>query len=152
LFRLATGHFPFDHPDDAEDQRTTLQVVLGRIARVEYAMPEHLSEGARDLLRRCLVRDPAQRMTLAEVREHPWVCQDLPPGLFDARSDAGGLATRRQTGAEVEAVLEEAAVAVHSFNSENIADLADEILNEEEMDDILEELSLGGPDSHPLHR
>ena len=31
-----------------------------------------LTEGAMDLLQRCLTADPARRITFAEVQRHPW--------------------------------------------------------------------------------
>jgi len=36
------------------------------------ALPDHLSEKAHDLLSKLLEVDPAQRITLAEAKQHPW--------------------------------------------------------------------------------
>ncbi|GAB7364879.1 hypothetical protein MBLNU230_g5670t1 [Neophaeotheca triangularis] len=39
---------------------------------------EDLSDELLDLLRRLLIKDPKKRITLEEVRHHPWVVADLP--------------------------------------------------------------------------
>jgi 5'-AMP-activated protein kinase, catalytic alpha subunit len=44
-------------------------------------MPPYLSEDCRDLIQRMLLVDPIERITLAEVREHPWFQVNLPPEL-----------------------------------------------------------------------
>ncbi|CEG50273.1 camk camkl ampk protein kinase [Plasmopara halstedii] len=41
----------------------------------------HLSEMARDLIPRMLVVDPMKRITIPEIRQHPWFQIDLPPYL-----------------------------------------------------------------------
>ncbi|GAB9468808.1 hypothetical protein Gpo141_00006115 [Globisporangium polare] len=46
-----------------------------------YSLPSHLSEMARDLIPRMLVVDPMKRITIPEIRQHPWFQIDLPPYL-----------------------------------------------------------------------
>lgn len=41
-------------------------------------MPTHLSPGARDLIPRMLLVDPLKRITIAEIRQHPWYTLHLP--------------------------------------------------------------------------
>ena len=43
-----------------------------------YTLPSHLSAGARDLIPRLLVVDPMKRMTIPEIRQHPWFKVHLP--------------------------------------------------------------------------
>lgn len=43
------------------------------------SLPQALSDDARDLLRRLLTKDPATRIGLSEVAEHPWIQQQCPP-------------------------------------------------------------------------
>lgn len=50
-----------------------------RILRVSYEFPEYVSEGARDLIRKLLVRDPQQRMALDKVKDHPWIVANADP-------------------------------------------------------------------------
>lgn len=43
-----------------------------------YTLPSHLSAGARDLIPRMLIVDPMKRMTIPEIRQHPWFQAHLP--------------------------------------------------------------------------
>ena len=40
-----------------------------------------VSEDCSDLLRRLLVADPAQRLTMAQINVHPWFTTNLPGGM-----------------------------------------------------------------------
>lgn len=56
LFALLTGKLPFDDAD--------IQVLLKKVKRGRYTMPEKLDPVARDLISRMLVIDPSQRITV----------------------------------------------------------------------------------------
>jgi hypothetical protein len=43
-----------------------------------YSLPTHLSELSRDLIPRMLVVDPLKRITVEEIRQHPWFRTKLP--------------------------------------------------------------------------
>ena len=43
-----------------------------------YTLPSHLSPNARDLIPGMLVVDPMRRMTIPEIRQHPWFQARLP--------------------------------------------------------------------------
>lgn len=58
-------------PFEAESQQDTYK----RIRDVDLRFPSHVSEEARDLIRRLLRRSPRQRLTPNEVLVHPWVVQ-----------------------------------------------------------------------------
>ncbi|XP_055452131.1 aurora kinase A [Psammomys obesus] len=51
----------------------THQETYRRISRVEFTFPDFVTEGARDLISRLLKHNASQRLTLAEVLEHPWI-------------------------------------------------------------------------------
>ncbi|GAA95508.1 uncharacterized protein L969DRAFT_92640 [Mixia osmundae IAM 14324] len=71
LFALLTGRLPFDD----ENIRTLLnKVKLGR-----FAMPPELPNDAKNLIRRMLQVDPAQRITMAEILVHPFFNRTPPP-------------------------------------------------------------------------
>jgi len=44
-----------------------------KITKVDLSFPKHVSEGARDLISKLLVKDPATRLPLTEVENHPWI-------------------------------------------------------------------------------
>ena len=46
-----------------------------------YSLPSHLSQSSRELILRMLVVDPIKRITMAEVRQHPWYQHKLPAYL-----------------------------------------------------------------------
>lgn len=58
-----------------------LVAIFRRIERGTYRMPTRFSEGARDLIRKILVVEPARRCTIADIIAHPWFQQN---GAFDA--------------------------------------------------------------------
>lgn len=141
LYKLTTGIYPFERPEDV-GKRNTVQAVLGRIARVEYTIPDSLSPELRDLLTRMLWRNPSERITLTDIVKHPWFLRDLPAGLLDMNARPDLPAAPVQDEAEFLAVIQEAQEYIRPFDSENVDAMADEILNEEEADDLLEELTL----------
>lgn len=46
-----------------------------------YSLPSHLSQSARELILRMLVVDPIKRITMSDVRQHPWYQHKLPAYL-----------------------------------------------------------------------
>ncbi|XP_030222922.1 SNF related kinase b [Gadus morhua] len=68
---LVCGVPPFQETNDSE----TLVMILD----CRYSVPEHVSDGCRDLISRMLQKDPACRATLAEIEAHDWLA-----GLDDA--------------------------------------------------------------------
>ena len=41
-------------------------------------MPKHLSEPAKDLINRMLQPHPLKRITITEIKEHPWFSLNMP--------------------------------------------------------------------------
>ncbi|KAF6171765.1 hypothetical protein GIB67_007286 [Kingdonia uniflora] len=70
LYALLCGTLPFDD----ENIPNLFKKIKGGI----YTLPSHLSAGARDLIPRMLVVDPMKRMTIPEIRQHPWFLAHLP--------------------------------------------------------------------------
>nr|XP_043631820.1 SNF1-related protein kinase catalytic subunit alpha KIN10 isoform X1 [Erigeron canadensis]XP_043631821.1 SNF1-related protein kinase catalytic subunit alpha KIN10 isoform X1 [Erigeron canadensis] len=70
LYALLCGTLPFDD----ENIPNLFKKIKGGI----YTLPSHLSPGARDLIPRLLVVDPMKRMTIPEIRGHPWFQAHLP--------------------------------------------------------------------------
>ncbi len=50
---------------------------------VKYSIPYdvRLSRECLDLISRIFVPDPAKRITLAQIKEHPWFVKNLPKEL-----------------------------------------------------------------------
>ncbi|TYG92204.1 hypothetical protein ES288_A11G012100v1, partial [Gossypium darwinii] len=69
-YALLCGTLPFE--DD------NFPNLYKKIKAGVYTIPSHLSSGARDLIARILVVDPTKRLTIPEIRQHPWFQPYLP--------------------------------------------------------------------------
>jgi serine/threonine protein kinase len=67
LYGMVTGRLPF------YDQN--MSVMLANILELDPAIPGTLSPFLRQLLARCLAKEPRQRITLHEIHAHPWMAE-----------------------------------------------------------------------------
>jgi 5'-AMP-activated protein kinase catalytic alpha subunit len=70
LYALLCGSLPFD--DD------NIPNLFRKIKGGVYSLPTYLSEQARDLIPKMLVVDPLQRISLADIKKHPFYQRELP--------------------------------------------------------------------------
>ena len=70
LYLMVVGVYPFEDPTNPRDITSTLRNVLSGNYR---PLPPKLPEGVRDLLRKMLVPQPHNRITLESIWQHPWV-------------------------------------------------------------------------------
>ncbi|XP_024014680.1 SNF1-related protein kinase catalytic subunit alpha KIN11 isoform X1 [Eutrema salsugineum] len=70
LYALLCGKLPFDDE--------VVPSLFSKIKRGEYTLPDHLSYAARDLIPRMLMVDPVMRISIAEIRQHPWFNIHVP--------------------------------------------------------------------------
>ncbi|CAL9126346.1 unnamed protein product [Musa textilis] len=82
LYVMLVGAYPFEDPDDPRNFRKT----IGRIVSVQYKIPEyvHTSQDCRQILSRIFVANPERRITISEIRNHPWFLKNLPRELTEA--------------------------------------------------------------------
>eukprot|EP00978_Attheya_sp_CCMP212_P006168 scaffold13869_cov69-Attheya_sp.AAC.3 len=73
LYALLCGSLPFDDE--------SIPNLFRKIKSGMYSMPSHLSQLARNLIPRMLEVDPMKRITIPEIRLHPWFQHKLPPYL-----------------------------------------------------------------------
>jgi 5'-AMP-activated protein kinase catalytic alpha subunit len=73
LYALLCGCLPFDEE--------TIPQLFTKIKKGRYTIPSHVTPGARDLIEKLLVVDPLQRITIPQIRDHPWFLDGLPPHL-----------------------------------------------------------------------
>ena len=64
-YELTVGSAPFETPSDDETQRL--------ISAVRYRCPSTLSPEAQNFIASLLKRDPSKRMSLKQVKTHPWI-------------------------------------------------------------------------------
>ena len=148
LFKLVTGFFPFERPGDGSTSYRTVPVVISRIAKMDYEVPENLSESLKDLLKKIFVSKPNDRITIQEIRSHEW--------FQEARTQATTVediqrrmakSTCPITVAQIEKIIEIAAHPMSVANSKSIDDIADALINEEDSRDQIEELTLRESDT-----
>lgn len=70
LYALVCGHLPFD--DDS------IPELFRKIKMGDYTFPKNLNPEVKHLISRMLQVNPMKRITIAEVRRHPWFLIDLP--------------------------------------------------------------------------
>jgi len=70
LYALLCGSLPFDD----ENIPNLFKKIRGGI----YVLPSFLSEQVRDLISKMLVTDPLSRITVDEIRKHPWFLTKIP--------------------------------------------------------------------------
>jgi len=70
LYALLCSQLPFDDPD--------MSNLFKKIRHGNFSLPPILSPEAKDLIVQLLIVDPTKRITIAQVRKHPWFRKDLP--------------------------------------------------------------------------
>ncbi|KOM46217.1 hypothetical protein LR48_Vigan06g152300 [Vigna angularis] len=80
LYVMLVGAYPFEDPEEPANFRKTIQ----RILKVQYSIPDyvHISPECRHLISRIFVADPAQRITIPDIRSHEWFLTNLPADLM----------------------------------------------------------------------
>eukprot|EP01103_Thecamoeba_quadrilineata_P013486 TRINITY_DN3766_c0_g1_i1.p1 TRINITY_DN3766_c0_g1~~TRINITY_DN3766_c0_g1_i1.p1 ORF type:complete len:513 (+),score=82.04 TRINITY_DN3766_c0_g1_i1:190-1539(+) len=73
LYALLCAKLPFD--DEVIPQ------LFKKIREGIFTLPEHLSPESKQLISSMLVVDPLKRITIDEIREHPWFLKNLPDYL-----------------------------------------------------------------------
>ena len=73
LYALLCGSLPFDDE--------SIPNLFKKIKSGMYSLPTHLSQLAKNLILRMLEVDPITRITIPEIRLHPWFQHKLPPYL-----------------------------------------------------------------------
>ena len=69
LFEFLTGNAPFE-----EDERDK---TISRIKAVDIHFPDDFPALAKDLILKLLQKDPKDRIALSDVKNHPWILQQL---------------------------------------------------------------------------
>ncbi|PON90898.1 Serine/threonine protein kinase [Trema orientale] len=86
LYVMLVGAYPFEDPEDPRNFRKTLQ----RILSVHYSIPDYVrvSMECRHLLSRIFVASPEKRITIPEIKKHPWFLKNLPMEFMDEEGGA----------------------------------------------------------------
>jgi serine/threonine protein kinase len=67
LYAMCAGELPFDHPD--------IQKLLQKVVYTEPKYPNFFSPSLTDLLKKMMEKNPAKRIEVPKIKEHPWFSQ-----------------------------------------------------------------------------
>jgi len=131
LIVMLLGTFPFDHTEhpDPNTSEAHLEVWLQQVRQPWSGIPhikhavERLSPEARDLLNRVFVVDDRRRITVPEIKAHPWYVRALSPkhAAAEARVRAEQAALEARV---VRARVNDRAEKVRSDQLERLVDAA----------------------------
>ena len=67
IYAMVCGFLPFGDPKTNN--------LYQKILNAEYSIPEFVSEPCQDLIRKILCTNPEERLTIDQIRAHPWYLQ-----------------------------------------------------------------------------
>ncbi|CAH9123305.1 unnamed protein product [Cuscuta epithymum] len=81
LYVMLVGAYPFEDTNDPKNFRKTIT----KIINLQYNIPDyiHISKDCRHLLSRIFVTSPSRRITINEIKNHPWFLKNLPRELTE---------------------------------------------------------------------
>ncbi|XP_062097674.1 serine/threonine-protein kinase SAPK2 isoform X1 [Humulus lupulus] len=113
LYVMLVGAYPFEDPEDPRNFTKT----IGRILSVHYSIPDYvrISLECKHLLSRIFVANPEKRITIPEIKNHPWFLRNLPIELMEGESyQSTDVNNPSQSIEEVVSMIQEASKAVEA--------------------------------------
>ncbi|XP_038896559.1 serine/threonine-protein kinase SRK2G-like [Benincasa hispida] len=82
LYIMLVGAYPFEDPSEPKN----FQKTITRIMAVQYQIPDYvqISQDCRHLLSCIFVRNPTRRISVKEIKNHPWFLKNLPRELLES--------------------------------------------------------------------
>eukprot|EP01126_Amoeba_proteus_P061761 TRINITY_DN8320_c0_g1_i1.p1 TRINITY_DN8320_c0_g1~~TRINITY_DN8320_c0_g1_i1.p1 ORF type:complete len:290 (+),score=41.23 TRINITY_DN8320_c0_g1_i1:129-998(+) len=77
LYTMVTASVPFQGDSPVE--------ILRKVVKRDFLMPSNLSSDLQDLLDKMLTLDPEERLTIREIRSHPWFTHNTGNLFFHPR-------------------------------------------------------------------
>ncbi|XP_057529085.1 serine/threonine-protein kinase SAPK1-like [Amaranthus tricolor] len=116
LYVMLVGAYPFEDPEDPRNFKNT----IARILSVHYSIPDYVrvSKDCNHLLSRIFVANPEKRISIEEIKKHPWFLKDLPEeykeGGLEETLSAKETEVSSQNEEEILSIIQEARIpAVH---------------------------------------
>ncbi|XP_044462089.1 serine/threonine-protein kinase SRK2A-like isoform X2 [Mangifera indica] len=81
LYVMLVGAYPFEDQEDPKNFRKT----INKIMAVQYKIPDyvHISQDCKNLLSHIFVANPVRRISIKEIKNHPWFLKNLPRELTE---------------------------------------------------------------------
>ncbi|XP_074326436.1 serine/threonine-protein kinase SAPK3-like [Apium graveolens] len=104
LYVMLVGAYPFEDPEDPRNFRKT----IGRIMSVQYSIPDYVrvSADCRHLLSQIFVANPSKRITIPEIKKHPWFLKNMQRELVEGEKTNYGEADRNKQLQSVEEIMQ----------------------------------------------
>lgn len=128
LYVMLVGAYPFEDPHDPRNFRKTIQ----RIMSVRYSFPPNLrlSKDCLDIMEKIFVANPADRIKIGDIKQHPWYRKDLTEQK-DRIPQEATLPLHHQSVDDIQTLVQEARTRCTSnYEGDDISRLEDEILEE----------------------
>ncbi|XP_052191248.1 serine/threonine-protein kinase SAPK1 isoform X2 [Diospyros lotus] len=142
LYVMLVGAYPFEDPADPKNLRKSLSRILG----VHYSIPDHVRTTieCRHLLSRIFVADPEKRITIPEIKGHPWFLKNLPVELMEGGAyESNDVNNPSQSIEEVLAIIQEAGKLSEELKVRD--EFMDSSMDLDELDDAdVEDLETSG--------
>ena len=108
LYVMMVRRYPFVPRD--KDPSQHIDEISERLRNLDYEIPQGaMSSDCADLIRKILVSDPTQRLTIKDIQDHAWYKKDLPDGALDMNEHAE-TQPDLQTEAEIRALCRDARI------------------------------------------
>ncbi|TYI54195.1 hypothetical protein E1A91_D11G058700v1 [Gossypium mustelinum] len=106
LYVMLVGAYPFEDPEDPKNFRKTIQ----RILSVHYSIPDYVrvSKECKHLLSRIFVADPEKRISIPEIKQHPWFLKNLPIEFVEGEDGYMENEEESQSIEEILSIIDEA--------------------------------------------
>ncbi|KAM0864467.1 hypothetical protein ACQ4PT_043919 [Festuca glaucescens] len=113
LYVMIVGAYPFEDQDDPKN----IKKIIQRIAAVDYKIPNNIliSPDCRRLISLIFTSNPTKRITMREIKRHPWFLKNLPRELTEAgqstyymRSSSSVPPFSKQTTQDIMRIVEDA--------------------------------------------
>lgn len=130
LYVMLVGAYPFEDPQDPKNFRKTIQRIMG----VRYSFPANvrLSKECLDMIEQIFVADPVKRISMAQLKQHPWYMKNLSINGLDKPNPCDCVQT--QTIEEIKLLIEQARIkAPKAKVSSSLDCLEDEIIDDMDM-------------------
>ncbi|XP_031259530.1 serine/threonine-protein kinase SAPK1-like [Pistacia vera] len=100
---MLVGAYPFEDPEDPRNFCKTID----RIKSVQYSIPDYVCVSAdyRHLLSRIFVSDPSERISIPDIKQHPWFLKNLPKELIEIKKTNFREALHDQPSQGVEEIM-----------------------------------------------
>ncbi|WOG87066.1 hypothetical protein DCAR_0206286 [Daucus carota subsp. sativus] len=104
LYVMLVGAYPFEDPEDPRNFRKT----IGRIMSAQYSIPDYVRVSAecRHLLSQIFVANPSKRISIPEIKKHPWFIKNMPQELVEGEKTNYGEAERDKQLQSIDEIMQ----------------------------------------------